>query len=162
MKWIKASLVVQILLALYFQMIIWFPLGAWNDQRGDRLIEVAKQGHAALALGFALIALSPVLFFALAVTKKWFWLMWLGLAGYVVWAIMQVNSWWKPWLFGPTQRDLENAKALDRTYKIFSSSPRHIAPDAMHFVLDLLLFSVVVTLALGLFSQLSRTRRSSQ
>jgi len=53
--------------------------------------------------------------------------------------------------FGADQRALSNAKALERTFKIFPVSPGHPAPDAMHFVLDLLLFAVLGTLAIGLF-----------
>jgi hypothetical protein len=48
MSCLKASLVVQLVLALYFQAIVWFPLGAWNDQPGKRLIEVVQSGEAPL------------------------------------------------------------------------------------------------------------------
>ena len=152
-------MIVQVVLTLYFQAILWLPLGAWNDQRGDRLITLVQQGHAVAALSFALAMLTPTLFFVAAVWKRWFWLMWLGLIGYVIWAIMQIQSWWLPWLFGPNARDLANAKALERTYKIFPSSPQHLAPDAMHFVLDALLFAAIGTLAIGLFEESIRSRK---
>jgi hypothetical protein len=38
MKWLTVSLVIQIILAAYFQVVLWFPLGSWNDQPGKRLI----------------------------------------------------------------------------------------------------------------------------
>jgi hypothetical protein len=76
--------------------------------------------------------------------------MWIGLIGYSVWAVLQMHSWWIPWIFGADQHALSNQKSLQRTYKIFPPSLGHPAPDAMHFVLDLLLFLVVVTIALGL------------
>jgi hypothetical protein len=63
---------------------------------------------------------------------------------------MQIQSWWIPWIFGADQRALNNQEALRRTYKIFPSSNGHPAPDAMHFVLDSLLFLAVATIALGL------------
>ncbi len=109
------------------------------------------------ALGFALTMLLPLLLFALALWRNWVWLMWIELIGYGVWAVLQIQSWWIPWIFGADQRALNNQKFLQRTYKIFPSSVRHPAPDAMHFVLDLLLFLVVLTIALGLLE----TRRGS-
>jgi hypothetical protein len=137
MSYLKASLVVQLVLALYFQAIVWFPLGAWNDQPGKRLIEVVQSGEAPLAaFGFGLVMLLPISLFALAYWRRWFWLMWLGLFGYG---------------FGADQRALHNQKFLERTTKILPSFPNHPAPDAMHFVLDVLLLSVVALTSVGLF-----------
>ena len=155
MKWIRASLVLQIILAAYFQAILWFPLGSWNDQPGKRLMTLLGEGQALAVLGFALAMLLPVLLFALSMWKRWMGLIWLGLIGYGVWAVLQIQSWWIPWIFGADERALHNQQFLERTYKIFPSSIGHPAPDAMHFVLDLLLFLTVVTIALGLL----KTRR---
>lgn len=148
MKWLRLSLVIQIILAGYFQLVLWLPLGAWNDQPGKRLITLLSEGQALAVLGFAFAMLLPVLLFALALWKRWFWLMWVGLMGYGVWAALQIQSWWIPWIFGADQRALDNQKFLQKTYKIFPSSIGHPAPDAMHFVLDLLIFLAVVTLSL--------------
>jgi hypothetical protein len=152
MAWLRASLIVQVILALYFQVIIWFPLGSWNDQPGQRLVTLVQNGQAIPAVGFALTMLLPVMLFALAFWRRWLWLMWLGLIGYGTWAALQIQSWWIPWIFGADERTLNNAKFLERTYKLFSSSPAHPAPDGMHFVLDLLLFASVATIAIGLLS----------
>jgi hypothetical protein len=153
MRWLKISLVLQLVVAMYFQLMLWFPLGAWNAQPGERLITLVHGGHAAVALGFAVGMMMPFLLFALALWRRWFWFMWVGLAGYAIWSGMQIKSWWIPWLFGPSSQDLANSIALERTYKIFPSSAQHLAPDAMHFVLDLLLFAALVTLAVGLISR---------
>jgi hypothetical protein len=155
MKWIKVSLVLQIMLAAYFQAILWFPLGSWNDQPGKRLITLLGEGQALAVLGVALAMLLPVLLFALGIWKRWMGLIWLGLIGYGAWAVLQIQSWWIPWMFGADERALNNQRFLQRTYKIFPSSIGHPAPDAMHFVLDVLLFLTVVTIALGLL----KTRR---
>jgi hypothetical protein len=155
MSWLRVSLLLQILLALYFEMLAWFPLGAWNDQPGKRLIQSAAEGHAIAAIVFSAICLGPVLLFAIAFWKRLFWMMWLGLIGYGVWAFLQVQSWWIPWVFGADSRARANHAALARTYKFFSQSLNHPAPDAMHFVLDILLFAVCLTLLVGL----SRARR---
>ena len=155
MKWIKVSLVLQIMLAAYFQAILWFPLGSWNDQPGKRLMTLLGEGQALAVLGVALAMLLPVLLFALGIWKRWMGLIWLGLTGYGAWAVLQIQSWWIPWMFGADERALNNQRFLQRTYKIFPSSIGHPAPDAMHFVLDVLLFLTVVTIALGLL----KTRR---
>jgi hypothetical protein len=156
MKWIRTSLMLQIILAAYFQAILWFPLGSWNDQPGKRLITLLGEGQALVVLGFALAMLLPVLLFALGIWKRWMGLIWLGLIGYGAWAVLQIQSWWIPWIFGADERALNNQRFLQRTYKIFPSSIGHPAPDAMHFVLDVLLFLTVVTIALGLL----KTRRA--
>ncbi len=156
MKWLRASLKLQIILAAYFQVMLWFPLGSWNDQPGKRLITLLGEDQALAVLGFALVMLLPVLLFALGLWKRWGWPIWLGLIGYGVWAALQIQSWWIPWIFGADERALNNQQFLRRTYKIFPSSIGHPAPDAMHFVLDVLLFLTVVTIALGLL----KTRRA--
>jgi hypothetical protein len=157
MKFLRISLVIQIILAAYFQVVFWFPLGSWNDQPGKRVLTLLKEGQALPVLGFALAMLLPVLLFALSLWKRWVWLMWVGLLGYGIWAALQIQSWWIPWIFGANQRALSNEKFLQKTYKIFPASIGHPAPDAMHFVLDLLLFSAVVTIAVGLL----KVRRES-
>jgi hypothetical protein len=151
MRWLKATLSLQIVLAVYFESILWFRIGAWNDQPGKRLIELVQQGQTAPALGFAGLVLIPLLLFILAFWNRWLWLMWAGLVGYAAWAALQIQSWWIPWIFGADQRAVNNTKALAKTYKIFRSSLGHPAPDGMHFVLDLILFAVLGTLAIGLF-----------
>ena len=158
MPWLRASLVLQIFLALYFEMVAWFPLGAWNDQPGKRLIQSAAEGHAIAAIVFSALFLLPVLIFAIAFWKRLFWLMWFGLIGYCVWAFLQVQSWWIPWLFGADSRARANQGALTRTYKFFPQSLQHPAPDAMHFTLDVLLFVACVTLLIGLLQGKSRAQ----
>ena len=61
----------------------------------------------------------------LAIRKRWVWLMWVGLIGYGIWAVLEIQSWWIPWIFGADQRALNNQKFLQRTYKIFPSSIGH-------------------------------------
>jgi hypothetical protein len=84
MKWLRISLLIQIILEVYFQVVLWFPLGSWNDQPGKRLITVLREGHALAVLGFSLAMRLPLLLFALAFWKRWVWVMWLGLIGYGV------------------------------------------------------------------------------
>ena len=130
MGYLKASLVMQIVLAIYFEAVVWVPLGAWNNQPGKRLIEVVQSGEAPLAaVGFAGVMLLPVLMFALAYWRQWFWLMWVGLAGYGAWAVLQMQSWWIPYILGADARALRNQKFLERTTKILPSFSNHPAPE---------------------------------
>jgi hypothetical protein len=150
---LKTALAVQFVLAFYFQAILWFPLGAWNDQPGERLLAAVKSGDAPFAaFTFAFFMFLPTLLFALAYWKRWFWLMWLGFCGNLVWGIMQFQSWWIPYIFGADARALKNESYLERTYKILPSFPNHPAPDAMHLVLDLLLLTVGTLTLIGLLS----------
>jgi hypothetical protein len=118
-RWLSVSLVFQFILAAYFQLILWFRLGAWNDQPGKSFSELTREGQAAPAFGFATLMVLPLLLFSLAFWKRLTWLMWLGAGGYGVWALLQIQSWWIPWFYGADQRALSNAKALERTFKIF-------------------------------------------
>jgi hypothetical protein len=158
MIYLKTALAVQFVLAFYFQAILWFSLGAWNNQPGERLLAVVKSGEASFAVfAFAFMMFLPTLLFALAYWMRWFWLIWVGLCGNLVWGIMQFQSWWIPYIFGADTRALKNQAFLERTYKILPSFPNHPAPDAMHLVLDILLLSVVVLTLRGLL----KTRRKA-
>jgi hypothetical protein len=57
MRWLRASLVTQIILVAYFQVVVWFPLGSWNDQPGKRLLALLSEGQAVL---FALALLEAL------------------------------------------------------------------------------------------------------
>jgi hypothetical protein len=149
-RWLKISLGLQVALAVYFQAVVWFALGAWNRQGGGTLLDSARQGDLLGALEFAVPFLLPVLLTFLAYARGWTWLLWVSVAGYGGWAAMQILSWWVPYLFGADARARRNAQALAGTTKLLPSFPNHPAPDGMHFVLDVLLFAVVATLLVGL------------
>jgi hypothetical protein len=158
MECLKPALIAQFILASYFQAILWFPLGAWNDQPGERLLAVVKSGEAPLAaITFASLILLPSLLFALAYWRRWLWLIWLCLCGNIVWLAMQIQSWWIPYVFGADARATQNQKFLVRTYKILPSFPNHPAPDAMHMVLDILLLFVVALTIIGLLKARRQT-----
>ena len=156
--WLKVSLLLQILLAAYFEAIVWLHLGAWNDQPGVRLIDAARSGELRPVVMFSTLIVAPLLAYSIVFWRKWYRVLWLAFAGYAGWALMQVQSWWIPWLFGPNRRALANAHALQRTYKLFPSTAAHLAPDAMHFVLDVLLFAALITMGVGLYQVTLRRR----
>lgn len=77
MKWLRASLLSQGLLALYFQLIQWLPLGSWNYQPGFRPLGVeAIQGRAtASAILFVTAFMAPFVVFWFAYSRGLRWLL---------------------------------------------------------------------------------------
>ena len=157
---LRISLVTQIILAIYFQMINWFSLGAWNDQPG--FVPLLSPGKIEWGrIGSAGVFLLPVLLFSLAYWRRWRWLMWTGLIGYGAWLYFQIQTWWVPYLFGASRQweDIYH-RVFARSTKILPSFGRHLAPDALHLTIQLLLLVIVVTLLIGLVRS-RRDKRSS-
>jgi hypothetical protein len=164
MKYLRISLVTQVLLAIYFQMINWFSLGRWNDQPGfvpffSSLISgMAEWGDIGILVAFLL----PFSLFLLAYWRKWNWLMWAGTLGYAVWLYLQIQTWWIPYLFGASEHWQEvYHRVFAHTTKILPSFGNHLAPDAMHLTIQLFLLVIVASLLIGLV-QLQRSKKSVQ
>lgn len=153
MKYLHISLAAQFLLAIYFQMVNWFSLGSWNDQPGfvpmlSSLISGRMQWEDAGSLGMFLL---PFLLFALAYWRRWNWLMWVGAFGYSVWLYLQIQTWWIPYLFGASKNWQEiYHRVFAHTTKILPSFGNHLAPDAMHLTIQLLLLVIVTNSITGL------------
>ena len=153
MTWLRASLVVQAILALYFQLIAWLPLGRWNYQPGFVPLGVeAARGHASaqdilLTAAFAL----PFLVFWLAYWKGWRWLMWIGTLGYASWLALQIKTWWVAYAFGASDSWVRTyQRVFSQSTQLLPSSGRHLPPDGMHLVIQLLLAATVVSAVIGL------------
>lgn len=159
MKYLRISFATQFLLAVYFQLITWIPLGRWNYQPGVvPLINspVIAPGDA----GIACLFLLPFLLFSLAYWRNWQWLMWAGVAGYGAWLYLQIQTWWVPYLFGASDRWQEvYHRVFAYSTPLLPSFGNHLAPDAMHLVIQILLCLIVVTLITGLL-HLRRTKPS--
>ena len=153
MRYLQISLATQFLLAIYFQMVNWFSLGSWNDQPGfvpmfSSVISGRIQWEDA---GILAMFLLPFLLFALAYWRRWKWLMWVGAIGYGIWLYLQVQTWWIPYLFGASEHWQEiYHRVFVRTTKILPSFGNHLAPDAMHLTIQLLLFVIVTNSIAGL------------
>ncbi len=153
MTWLRASLIVQAILALYFQLIAWLPLGHWNYQPGFVPLGVeAAQGHASaqdilLTAAFAV----PFLVFWLAYTKGWRWPMWIGTLGYASWLALQIKTWWVAYAFGASDSWVRiYQRVFSQSTQLLPSSGRHLPPDGMHLVIQLLLAATVVSAVVGL------------
>jgi hypothetical protein len=158
MKWSRVALAAQVGLAVYFQAIEWFPLGRWNYQPGfEALATQAVRGHLELADVAVVSAFAlPLAIFYLAYRKKAGWLQWIGLAGYTVWLALEIKTWWVAYIFGASDRWASTYhRVFDQSTKILPSFGRHLAPDGLHFVLQLLLLAVVGSLLLALLPRRS-------
>jgi len=160
MRYLRISLVAQFLLVIYFQIINWFPLGLWNYQPGFvPLVSSGKieWGDVGLVSAFVL----PFLVFSLAYWRRWNWLMWVGAVDYGVWLYLQIQTWWVPYLFGASEhwKEVYN-RVFSHSTKILPTFGNHLAPDAMHLTIQLLLIVIVISSIVGLV-QLHRRKRST-
>ncbi len=162
MKYLRISLAAQFLLAVYFQMINWFSLGLWNYQPGSiPMFSSISSGKIQWGdVGILCAFLLPFLLFIIAYRRRWNWLMWTGVVGYSVWLYLQVQTWWVPYLFGASQHWQEiYHRVFAHSTKILPSFGNHLAPDAMHLTIQLLLIVIVVYSIVGLI-QVQRSNKS--
>ena len=159
--WLRISLVAQILLAAYFQLVVRVPLGGWNYQPGSAplLSQWSDGALSAEELLGSLLFLLPVVLFSIAFWRRYRWLMWVGLVGYSVWLILQIKTWWIAYLFGASDAWFATyQRVFSASTKVLPSFGRHLAPDGLHFVLQILLTATVVSLFLGLLASLRRSK----
>jgi hypothetical protein len=77
--------------------------------------------------------------------------MWIGAMGYTIWLYFQVQTWWVPYLFGACKNWQEiYHRVFAQSTKILPSFGNHLAPDAMHLTIQLLLFVIVISTIVGL------------
>ena len=156
--WLRRSLIAQAVLAVYFQAVVWFPLGSLNDQGGVNnrpLLEQIKAGRTTSGdFIFVLAFIMPVLLFLIGYLKRIRVLPWLCLAGYAVWLALQIQTWWSAYIFGASENwQRVYHRVFARTLKILPSFGNHLAPDAMHFLMQLLLVAVIVSGVIGLIGR---------
>ncbi len=66
-----------------------------------------------------------------------------------IWLILQIQSWWVPYVVG-TDKPWQLEYAKGPTTKILPSFGRHVAPDGMHFVISVLLVGALIAGIAGL------------
>ena len=160
MRYLRISLAAQFLLAIYFQIINWCSLGLWNYQPG--FVPLLSSGAIEWRdVGSVSAFLLPFLLFSLAYWRRWNWLMWVGAVGYGAWLYLQIQTWWVPYLFGASEhwQEVYN-RVVSHSTKILPSFGNHLAPDAMHLTIQLLLIVIVISSTVGLV-QLQRHKKSA-
>ena len=135
MNWLVLSIAMQILLALYLQIGEWVDLFPWNDlSRGN--------GQESLDVAMAIIQFGLVFGFV----RRMSWVMGAGVGFYFVWIILQIQSWWVPYVWGASDSHMRfYQRWFGQTYKFLPTFNHHPAPDALHVVLQVLILVVVIT-----------------
>ena len=170
MRWLRASLVAQAILASYFQAVQWLPLGNWNTQcpSGDEIAcGLGNQGLSVpgyqplIVLAFAgrlsardalycAAFTAPLWIFWFAYSRGLRWLMWMQLGFYSVWMAFQMG-WWVLYAYGRTDSQMERyQRVFGHSTQLLPSFGRHLPPDGLHLVLQGLLAAVLVSALLGL------------
>jgi hypothetical protein len=138
----------QLALAFYFQLIQWVPLGAWNFQPGSVPL-VLQAIHGDLDVSSFLIVgafMIPAILFFLGYRKRWSLLIWISLISNLVWLVLQIQTWWIGYIFGASESWASTyERVFSHSTKLLPSFGRHLAPDAMHFVLQILLLVALIT-----------------
>ncbi|HEV2198082.1 MAG TPA: hypothetical protein VGR55_21045 [Candidatus Acidoferrum sp.] len=148
------------LLSAYLWLIAWIPLGNWNRQREGTLLQAIHSGAGVHAgdWGMLVFVTLPAVLFWVAYRRNSFWLAVLALTLDVVWLVLQIQSWWIPYIFGTEGWQLAYAKGP--TTKVLPSFGHHVAPDGMHFLIQVLLFAALMTGIVGL-RQLERVHAAN-
>lgn len=119
MDYYYVSLVLQILLFLYFEVTTLVPLFPWND-----LSKYSRKEKFTEAIANGLIILLCIGLFATKIK----WLMAISVMFYLVFLVMQILTWWMPYLTGihlkqfpvpirvPFQKYNQMAAACERPY----------------------------------------------
>jgi hypothetical protein len=129
---IRLAVAAQLVCATYLQLIEWVPLSPWNNIANGNQQEVLDVVLAVLQLAIAL-----------GFAYRLRWAMAAGLAGYAAWLALQIDSWWRPYLFGG--RRVGPNWWFARTYKFLPQIGDRPTPDAAHVVLQISLLLVIIT-----------------
>lgn len=142
----KYCLFIQFILTVFYQLLFWFRLGSLNAQPNftsayELLIEKKLSIEDVAIL---ILFIIPVLVFYIGYTKKRYWLMMLPMVFYFVWLILQLKTWWISYIFGASDKwyEVYNRTFLN-THKILPSWGRHLAPDTMHLIIQVLLIVII-------------------
>jgi hypothetical protein len=145
---VRCAVIAQLLCAVYLQFIEWVSVFPWNDlthgngQEGlDAILAIFQLG---LAAGFAWRRVLAMM---------------IGLLSYLAWFILQLDSWWRPYLLGGRTVGLNWYFA--RTWKFLPMIDDRPTPDAAHVVLQLSLLLVLIT-GLWAWRAVRRARRESK
>jgi len=164
MNWPRVAAFTQMLLTAYWALIMCVPLGAWNRQPGhEAILESAWKGNLdAGGILFTLAFALPGILFLAACRKGFALLMWFAVIFDGVWFGLQFWSWWLPYIVGASaqwQRTYE--RVFSHTLNFLPSFGNHLAPDAMHTLLDVFLLLAIGAGLMGLVPAL-RTAHSGR
>jgi hypothetical protein len=136
----------QFVLLIYFEAVSWVPLGRWNYQPCcPTASDLFSHGKLEPLETLGLLAfVLPVVAFWCGVQRKNKWLMLAALIFYSIWLILQVTTWWPPYVFGASESWKEvYDRAFSASTQVLPAWEDHLPPDGMHLVLQILLVVAV-------------------
>ncbi len=140
LRWFKAAIALQILLLAYSLAMQVLDLFPWNDL-------ASRPETYDLRRAVAINALSQLVFmglFALGIRL----LAGISVVGYAGYLALQLWKWWPPYLFGADAAWQERyVGSFARTLKLLPSYGSHLAPDAQHLALHLIMLVTLITTA---------------
>lgn len=145
MDYYYVALVLQILLFLYFEVTTLVPLFPWND-----LSKYSRKEKFTEAIANGLIILLCIGLFATKIK----WLMAISVMFYLVFLVMQILTWWMPYLTGIHLKQFPRSlyeSHFKNTIKWLPPVKGHIIPDAQHNVLQLISILTLITSSIALF-----------
>jgi hypothetical protein len=157
-NWLRVSLYAQALLAAYFQAVQWLPLGKWNYQPGfsPLLLQAGRGLTLQDVLLVGLFAL-PLAIFWLAFAKRLRWLMAIGLVFYSVWLALEIKTWWVSYALGASDSwAAVYQRVFSQSTQLLPSFGRHLPPDGLHIVLQILLAASVASGVAGFWKRAPR------
>jgi hypothetical protein len=136
----RAAVAAQVILLAYLQIIEWVNLYPWNDiRRGN--------GQETLDIVIGIVMLAAII----ATWRRWRPGMFIALAAYVGWLVLQITTFWIPYARGASPRWARiHAANFAQTVQWLPNKGNHLPPDASHFVLQLLLVAAIVYTALAI------------
>jgi hypothetical protein len=147
--WTRVSLVIQGALFAYYQVIEWVNLFPWNDIR---------RGNGQASLDLIVAAVLGILI--LATWRRLRWVMAVSVGLYGLWAWLQIDSWWLPYFRGASpawKRTYE--RFFGETIRFLPSDGIHLAPDACHITLQVLIVAGFATTAIAVLQLYLRPNR---
>jgi hypothetical protein len=136
-----AAFTAQVVLLAYFELCVLIPLGRWTAQPGNEVPFSSGNVILGAAVGGAQLLL------LIGTVWRLRSLLWFGLLGDTVWLLLHIMSLWMPYIRGASpQYAGMYARVFGRTTKLLPNFGNHLAPDAMHILIDVFVIAVIVTL----------------
>jgi hypothetical protein len=128
----RAALAVLVL-GVYLQVVEWIDLYPWNDVR---------TGNGQELLDLLLAPVSVMLVAWMWSDRRWAQLV--GSAALLVWAGLQVTTWWSPYVWGASAgwKRVWTRWFAD-TVQVIPNDGVHLPPDANHLVLQVLIVTAL-------------------
>ncbi len=139
MQWTRVSLVSQIALLVYLELIEWVNLFPWNDVR---------RGNGQAGVDFVIGAVMAAAI--LATVRRLRWGMAVAAALYAAWFWLQIDTWWIGYLRGAAPGWKRTyARLFSQTIHVLPATGDHLPPDACHLLLQLLILAALISTGLA-------------